>query len=44
VNAPNVPFNFTWALVGVTSYTFQPSKYLTLHLNTSANVVCRRSS
>lgn len=39
VNKSNSEFDFTWPLVGVTSYTGAPSKWPTLYINTSANVV-----
>ena len=39
VDKSNSEFAFTWPLVGVTSYTGAPSKWPTLYINTSANVV-----
>jgi hypothetical protein len=41
VTNPNTQFDFSWALVGVASYTSQPSKRSTLDVNISANIIYR---
>ena len=39
VTHPNSQFQFSWSVLGASSYTFQPGKWSTLYTNIFANVI-----